>query len=163
MVAGSLLSLLAIAGCRTNSGPAAAVSERVTAAAGCYELISLVTDQLEIGALRRFRLLPQSVSIQRPRFHRVQLLATRDSIADAFLPLRLWSVDSLSDTVRVQAGDGLTAQFFRGIPTANGDLLGVAGTTGDVGPPFEHGMHSARFARISCPPASIPEPPPNER
>lgn len=145
-----LLAVLLIGACRRDQ-PSGSVSQRVAAAVGCYELTSSTSYELDEGTLRRFRLRAESVSPQRPLLHRVDLLGPRDSLEATFVRLRLWRVDSLSDTVRVQAGDGFAAQFFAGVPNANGDLIGVSGASGDVGPPFEHNVHLARSRRIACP------------
>ena len=143
--------LLLVSACGGGAVTPAPVASRVARAAGCYDLVSLPSRKPERGALTRVRLLAEPVSEQRPQYHRLQLLPEGDSLRDAFAQLRLWRVDSLTDTVRVQAGDGFAAHFFRGSPTSNGDLVGVTGAAGDVGPPFEHNVHSAMLSRRACP------------
>lgn len=158
-----IIALVLIDACHTEHPSRAHLAQRVAAAAGCYELESLVSHRPEGGPLGRYRLLAESVGVQMPRLRRLELLTTGDSFDDRFQAFRLWRMDSLSDTIHVQAGDGFTAQFFRGVPTAGGDWSGVAGTAGDAGPPFEHGVHPARSRRIECPRVGIFKPPPNDR
>ena len=98
--------------------------------------------------------------MQRPRFFRVEPLG-RDTFPQFFL--RLWAVDSLTDTVSVSFGHGFGGQFFRGVQTDRRDLVGIAGVSGDLGPPFEHDVQATRARRIDCGSIGIAHPPPNER
>jgi len=135
---GLFLPALAIAACEDVSSGLKPFRERVSAAAGCYNVSSP-----RGVALMSFRLIAESVSAQRPRLFRVEHIPP-----DTVNFVRLWDVDSLSDTVRVSVGDLFSGTFFRGVPVGAG-LDGQFGRFSDVAP-LTYGLQRARADRIPC-------------
>jgi len=141
-----LASMLA---CQGQPRSSMTIAARRLAAAGCYTLQQLDSSTRGVDRLASFRLLTNPVSSQRTSPYRVELLVHDGTSVERLGVITIWSLDSLTDTVRVQLGDGFTGQFFAGVPHGP-DLVGLSGAFGDAGPPFTFNVRPTRARHTTC-------------
>lgn len=142
-------SLAPMFGCHDEPRASMAMAARRSAAAGCYTLQRLDSSTRGFGLLAHFRLLANSVSRKRTSPYRLELLAQDGKTVEQVGVISIWSLDSLTDTVRVHVGDGFSGQFFTGVPDGP-DLIGISGAFGDAGPPFTFNVRPTRARQTTC-------------
>ena len=112
---------------------------------GCYEL-ARAEDKAKVylTRARSFQLDTARVSAQHPDLHRV-ITAPAESLATR---MSLWSADSLSDTLRISIGDGLTGITLATVQEGT-VLTGEVSAWGDAGP-WSNNLGRVRFTKIAC-------------
>jgi hypothetical protein len=122
-------------------------------AVGCYLVraeadVAAGTDSLLYARLERFGLLSDMDSLYAPT-RRVRLFSRRQlTVLDTgFVG---WTADSLTDTIRVHAGDGFTA-IGVAFPVGRDSVRGLATGHGDTGPPFSWSLGHVWVKREPCP------------
>jgi hypothetical protein len=102
---------------------------------GCY-LVRIEGPATEnpLGASAVIELQSASISVERPYLRRIAVIGPRDSMD---LPLRVWSADSTSDSIRISMGmpfAGVTVVIDpssgTGVATSHGDLKSIPAASG---------------------------------
>ena len=141
----------ACAACKEQSAMVqrAVVSRRAlrAEAVGCY----VVNTDHFLGMADRIRggvvLALETTHVSKAMPH-LRLVSLSDSSAIAALPLRLWSADSLADSIRITLGDGIANVGL--VQAITGSREGYAVAIGDVEPRTRI-LGPTKLVSVNCP------------